>query len=582
MPTYARSYILPRVMKRSSLLEAKRRRQEQKLHEKKKSLETTGRGKRKVSSYVDADDAADEKFKWGMIKASLEYESNKLPASLREETDEEDDPKNARSRVPRKNESTKDFVKRTDTKSGRLPPPNSLLPVKGPGELRRYIKYVKDENYVPVPVLEPERGVDHGLFAKKGKKGAAGDESVTTRSSSRNSNLSQAHNSITAQYESIVKQVEAAVKASAEFKSSLQKKKKSSVHYSDIEALENVDLNVPQVSRATSRNTSRASSRVGSRAGSRASSAGSSSSEISKKRRRRRKKGRMPLPSLGEYDDVLLEEPDEEKDDGEAGQEPPSAAAQVPGSAAGDSGYSTGSFPTSVDTAKANVAATILEDDDLFGIGINVPTAKPNLLSMMDEREEENEDEELDRLLREAMRIARDSKLIGADWANEAEVSTTDIDGRNTSLSDATAAGTMAPEYLPKDSDAYREWVDANLLQDAMQGKNLLGMLEEKKPRFNDESARLRDGEGGGDDGREEEGASTLDLFIDRHVPFSYLSERHPVLQQVLTLIRKTKTDRGTLVLRGRRGRGVVRQIVKFSQTQTATSKGPARLSVFS
>ena len=536
MPTYARSYILPKVMKRSSVLEARRRRQEQKNQEKRKSLETTRTGKRKVSSYIDADDAADEKFKWGMIKASLEYESSKLPASLREESDEEsgadDNDSKKRGRVPGKSESTKDFVRRErilDGSSKAIPAPNSLLPVKGPGQLRRYIKYVKDENYVPVPVLEPERAVDHGLFAKKGRKGARGEsdmDELTSRSASRISNVTSAHNSITAQYENIVKLVKKASEASAEHKARLRKKK-SSMHYEDLDALGNVDLDVPQVSRATSRASSRESSRVPSRA----------SSGVPGPNRRKRKKGRMPLPSL-DIEDIAEEESKavgggEVEPDGRLLEPPPAPTA----SSAGESGYSTGSYPTSLEAASTNGrTSAVAEDDDLFGLGIGGGGGGFQKSYL---RAVEEEDDELDQLMQEAIRIAEESHGLGGRGANLLDDgSTTEQDGRTTSQSEAAAL----PDYVPPDSEVYREWMDANILQDAMQGRNLLGMLEESKPKFNDdEASRGRAGErGGGDPG-------TIDLFIDRHQPFNFISERHPVLQEVLQLIHRTKTDRGSI-----------------------------------
>ncbi len=578
MPKYARSYILPKVIKRSNLLEAKRRRQEQKRHEKKKSLETTGRGKRKVSSYVSPDDAADEKFKWGMIKASLEYERSKLPPSLQEESDEgSDDDRRRGGRVPGKNESARDFYKRStatkpeeesvlDGSSKVIPAPNSLLPVKGPGQLKRYIKYVKEENYVPVPVLEPERAVDHGLFAKKGKKGVGGggNEGGGDGSSSswRVSNVSQAHNSITAQYENIIKLVSDAMAASAEHRAQLKSRKTSSLHHRDLDALENVDLNMPQVSRASSRNTSRGSSRVPSRV----------SSGITGKVKR--KKGRFPLPSLDIED---IDEEDKLGTDHSEGQQqqqqhlgPPPAA-----SSAGDSGYSTGSYPTSVDAAVSNGAKQATSSsispgpadmDDLFGLGLPTQKTPTNLFVG---GESGDPDDELEQLMQEAERIAQQRSALAKynysqrDWDSSNDAT----DGWSTRNTNDGSAGNgnpnpALPDYIPKDSEVYREWMNANILQDAMEGKNLLGMLEEKKYNlFEDESTRRQreemegesrgGGEGGEGKGKDEGDSGTIDYFIDRDLPFDFLSERHPVLQEVVKLIQRTKTDRG--MVRGTR-----------------------------
>ena len=93
LPTYAKSYILPKVMNRNAVMEARLRRQEQKQSEKRKSLETTLRGKRKVSRAYKGEEAEDEMFKFSMIKASLQYQVSKMPAGMfaEEDEDKEDD-----------------------------------------------------------------------------------------------------------------------------------------------------------------------------------------------------------------------------------------------------------------------------------------------------------------------------------------------------------------------------------------------------------------------------------------------------------------------------------------------------------
>lgn len=35
----------------------------------------------------------------------------------------------------------------------------------GPGDIAQYVKYVKSGGFVPLPILEPERGVEASLFA---------------------------------------------------------------------------------------------------------------------------------------------------------------------------------------------------------------------------------------------------------------------------------------------------------------------------------------------------------------------------------------------------------------------------------
>ncbi len=82
-------------------------------------------------------------------------------------------------------------------------------------------------------------------------------------------------------------------------------------------------------------------------------------------------------------------------------------------------------------------------------------------------------------------------------------------------------------------SEETREWTDAGVLRAAMTGQNLLGMLEEKKRKFNDPDGSNN-------------GYSTLDLFIDLSSDgLAPTSERHPALPQVAKTIEKGKKDRG-------------------------------------
>ena len=71
------------------------------------------------------------------------------------------------------------------------------------------------------------------------------------------------------------------------------------------------------------------------------------------------------------------------------------------------------------------------------------------------------------------------------------------------------------------------------MLQDALQGNNLMMMMMDDKPKF----------------GRQEapgmKGVDAMDLFIDPMSVFG--SERHPALQEVLKQIDKSKQSRGEL-----------------------------------
>lgn len=69
------------------------------------------------------------------------------------------------------------------------------------------------------------------------------------------------------------------------------------------------------------------------------------------------------------------------------------------------------------------------------------------------------------------------------------------------------------------------------IIQDAMTGNNLLGMMEEPKDRFGR--------------GRDMSGSDALDLFIDPIAVFG--SDRHPALVAVLQQLDLSKRHRGTI-----------------------------------
>ena len=82
---------------------------------------------------------------------------------------------------------------------------------------------------------------------------------------------------------------------------------------------------------------------------------------------------------------------------------------------------------------------------------------------------------------------------------------------------------------------AYQDEVkEQRLLEEAMSGQNLLGMMIEDKPKFGQEVET-----GGG----AVEGVDAIDLFLDPMSVFG--SERHPALQEVLKQIEKQKEERG-------------------------------------
>ena len=85
----------------------------------------------------------------------------------------------------------------------------------------------------------------------------------------------------------------------------------------------------------------------------------------------------------------------------------------------------------------------------------------------------------------------------------------------------------------PEQREFQQELQEHNLLQDALQGNNLLGMMIEDKPKF----GRQSDGMAAGVD--------AMDLFIDPMAAFG--GEKHPALQEVLKKIDQSKKSRGEL-----------------------------------
>ena len=92
--------------------------------------------------------------------------------------------------------------------------------------------------------------------------------------------------------------------------------------------------------------------------------------------------------------------------------------------------------------------------------------------------------------------------------------------------------------YDPDEREYRQELQDHNLLQDALQGNNLLGMMIEDKPKFGRQSDSTPH--------PEIAGANAIDLFVD---PLSIFgSERHPALQEVLKQLDKSKKSRGEIL----------------------------------
>lgn len=89
------------------------------------------------------------------------------------------------------------------------------------------------------------------------------------------------------------------------------------------------------------------------------------------------------------------------------------------------------------------------------------------------------------------------------------------------------------------DPDFFKSRSDNKILEDAMAGNNLLGMVEEAKPRFGDAEVREIARK------YEESGSALMDFFVDPTALFA--SERHPALQEVLKVLSRSKQHRGII-----------------------------------
>ena len=74
-------------------------------------------------------------------------------------------------------------------------------------------------------------------------------------------------------------------------------------------------------------------------------------------------------------------------------------------------------------------------------------------------------------------------------------------------------------------------------MEDAVKGQNLLAMVEEPKATFGRGEESMRRA-------HEETGSALMDFFVDPTEIFA--SERHPALKEVLAVLAKSKSQRGT------------------------------------
>jgi hypothetical protein len=166
LPRFAKSYILPRVMNKESV-EARMRKDET-------SADPLVR--MSTSKENEDEDQKNEAFKFSMLKASLDYESGFVGSAPVP-------PPKPKMKTRTKKLSTGSCGDRSDDVSGRTSSlshanSNAMSNKKsrkmtsgnqnciGPGSIGDYVSYVKSGGFVPLPVLEPERGVEASLFAQ--------------------------------------------------------------------------------------------------------------------------------------------------------------------------------------------------------------------------------------------------------------------------------------------------------------------------------------------------------------------------------------------------------------------------------
>ena len=116
--------------------------------------------------------------------------------------------------------------------------------------------------------------------------------------------------------------------------------------------------------------------------------------------------------------------------------------------------------------------------------------------------------------------------------------------GSNTSTAQNDGEGDPGdndPMGLGFEENFYRERAEAKLMDAALTGQNLLGMVDEGPTRGYADAEDYEDIK----KAREEfQGSALMDFFVDPTQLFA--SERHPALQEVLKVLSRSKLHRGT------------------------------------
>ena len=182
LPTFAKSYILPKVMRKESIEQQKKRlREGGETQDVRNRTVSTGGADYDIVTSSTSSSATNDAFKFSMLKASLDFDSQipKGEGGLGFEAR-----RNTRSSFGNALDPTGGLEsgrssRMTSTtlsswKQGRRrplskvigSPKKSLVPCEGPGSLKEYGEYLKAGGYVPLPVLDPEEGIKVGIYSK--------------------------------------------------------------------------------------------------------------------------------------------------------------------------------------------------------------------------------------------------------------------------------------------------------------------------------------------------------------------------------------------------------------------------------
>ncbi|XP_059090636.1 uncharacterized protein LOC131886355 isoform X2 [Tigriopus californicus] len=441
----------------------------------------------------------DEAFKFSMLKASLDYDAlgeDTLEAkglmthgmarrkAITSGGGDLTSAKNSQGSRPRKGPNFSTSSTLSQDSLGPRDSQGSLVRCVGPGSLKSYIDYVKDEGFVPPPIIDPEMGVEFGIFADKTAQGGSTydpDSSYNSRSSSRIirphqgvNTTTEAHTSIAAQFESIRLKAEVAQHTIQEFKNKFPRKKRLSVQYEEIESLDlDVDGNDESGSGMTKPSRHPHQSRQ-----SRSQKAGRLSHRGTKKA--------SSNGSVKVNGDHSLDGGGPARVDGDD--------FDLMDTSTTTSGYhSNGGVEAGL--LMGGSAGFMSNDPKTFnGTQLPLPGSRLSHSTYPDEEEGLNQS-------------FFDESELTEDWRSD---------------------------DLSFDRDSRLDYDDQNtiLLQDALLGNNLLAMLEEPKAKFNQK-----------DDDNFLGGESALDLFLDRSVD-GVIGERHPALVRTIRDLQSQKQNR--------------------------------------